>query len=133
MSESVILALIGGPVVIVITAFTSWFFARRKNNAEAKKTEAEADISELDKVEKAIKIWREMAENLLSEVNKLLEEKGNLSDEISKLNETITTLYAEVNKLKSINNRILCALRNITPENAHEVVNELKQNIDGHV
>jgi len=121
----IIVTAIAGVITAFGGAFAGWFFTRKKNNAEA-------EISELDGVEKAIKIWRETAENLLAEVNKHLEEKRNLSDEISKLNETITTLYAEVNKLKQINNRILCALRNITPENAKQVVDELTQHIEGH-
>ena len=131
MSETLIIAL-AGLITSFGSAFAAWVFARRKNIADGKKAEAEAEISELDSVEKAIKIWRETAENLLTEVNKHLEDKRNLADEIVKLNDTITTLYAEVNKLKSINNRNLCALKNITPENAKQVVDELNQHIEGH-
>lgn len=128
MSETLILAIISGPLAIILT----WLIARRKNKADGKKAEAEADISELDSVEKAIKIWRETAESLLLEANKRTDDNRVLGDEIRKLNDTITRLYAEVNKLKSINNRILCALNNITPDNAKEVVDKLNKEIETH-
>ena len=128
MSETLLYAIIGGPITILLT----WVIARKKNLADGKKAEAEADISELDSVEKAIKIWRETAESLLLEANKRTDDNRVLGDEIRKLNDTITRLYAEVNKLKSINNRILCALNNITPDNAKEVVDKLNQEIEQH-
>lgn len=131
--SDIILMAIGGSITTFVAGFTAWIFARKRNNADGKKAEAEAEISELDSVEKAIKIWRETAENLLLELNKKLEDNRMLGEEIRKLNDTITTLGAEVNKLKSINNRILCALRNITPETAQEVVDKLNEDIKDHV
>lgn len=44
--------------------FFGWFFTRKKTNAEAKS-------SELENVEHAIKIWREMSEQLKKEVEDL--------------------------------------------------------------
>lgn len=130
--SDIILMAIGGSITTFFAGFTAWFFARKRNKADGKKAEAEAEISELDSVEKAIKIWRETAESLLQELNKRIDDNKKLGEEISKLNDTITSLYAEVNKLKSINNRILCALNNITPDNAKEVVNKLNQEIEKH-
>lgn len=98
-------------VTSLLSSIGTWLFARRKNKADAK-------ISELKSVEMAIAIWREAAVKLTEEVTKLREENK--------------TLYAEINKLKSINNRILSALKNITPDNAKEVVEKLNSDIEGH-
>lgn len=130
--SDILLTAIAGLLTTFGGAFAAWIFARSKNKADGKKAEAEAESSELDSVEKAIKIWRETAESLSQEANKRADDNKALSEEIRKLNDTITNLYAEVNKLKSINNRILCALNNITPDNAKEMVDNLNKEIGKH-
>lgn len=52
----------------VLTTIGGWFFGRRMNNAEAKKSEAQAKGNELDNVEKAVKIWRDLADELKTEI-----------------------------------------------------------------
>lgn len=93
-----------------LTGFVAWFFARRKNNADAKK-------SELDNVEDAIAIWREMAQQLAVELKSLREENKVLAQ--------------EVKKLRLSNNKIVKALDTITSENVAAVVAELKKDL-GH-
>ena len=104
--SDILLTAIAGLITTFGGAFGGWFFTRKKNNAEA-------EISELQGVEKAIGIWRETAEKLTEEVKKLREENQNL--------------YFEICKLRSVNNRILKALSNITPDNAKQMVDEIKQ------
>lgn len=45
----------------IISAFVAWFFARKKN-------EAEANSLELDNVDKAIAIWRKLAQDLEAKI-----------------------------------------------------------------
>lgn len=107
---------------VVITALSSfasaaitWLFARRRNAADARKVEAEAKVSELDVIEDAIKIWREIAEDLKKEVQRLSDDNK--------------ALKCEVGKLRLINNKILRALDKINNDNAMEVVNSIKNEI----
>lgn len=97
------------------SATLAWLFARRKSMAEARKSEAEAKASELDVIEDAIKIWRELAEDLKKEVQRLSEDNK--------------ALKCEVGKLRLINSKILRALDRITSENAEMVVKQLKKDI----
>jgi len=53
----------------VISSFLSIRITRRKLKAEVETTEATAKGSELDNVEKAISIYREMVEDLKKELN----------------------------------------------------------------
>ncbi|MEJ5316780.1 MAG: hypothetical protein WHS63_07215 [Tenuifilum sp.] len=99
----------------IITASVTWLLARRKNIADARKAEAEAKASELDVIEDAIKIWRELAEDLKKEVQRLSDDNK--------------ALKCEVGKLRLINNKILRALDKINADNAEMVVNQLKKDI----
>lgn len=98
-----------------VTALVTWIFARRKNNADARKVEAEAKQGELDVIEDAIKIWREIAEDLKKEVKRLSDDNKQLK--------------SEVHRLRQINTKILIALDKITTENAAEIISKLKNEI----
>lgn len=63
-------AISSGTLVWIITAKAT----RKKANAEATQTEAQARGTELDNVEKAVRVWRELSTEL-SERVKILEEK----------------------------------------------------------
>lgn len=74
----------------ITSAGGAWFFARRKNNAEASR-------AELENVEKAITIWREQAEKLMTQVaaleakiSQLEKDNENLHDEIRRLRGRVT-------------------------------------------
>ena len=58
-----------------LSSFVTYIIARRK-------TLAEAQGSEIDNVQKAIAVWRELAENLEAKVDKLIEENSLLKDEV---------------------------------------------------
>lgn len=98
------------------TAAIAWFFARRKNLAEARKSEAEAKTSELEVIENAIKIWREIAEDLKKEVQRLSEDNK--------------ALKCEVSRLRYINNKILQALDKMTKDNIEQIVGQIKNEIN---
>lgn len=91
--------------------------------AQKKKANAEAKGSELSNVETAIKIWREMAENLSDELKEQQLKTMEMKNELEKLTK-------EVNRLTCINSRIVRLLDKITPENLTNTVEEIKKAIE---
>lgn len=91
-------------IVGILTGLGGWFSARKKNNADAR-------MSELDVVEKAIAVWRQMSEDmqkryddLRKRYDSLLERQNAIEDELQGLREDNHRLSREnktlVNKLK---------------------------------
>lgn len=78
------LPYIGGAVASAM----AWLLGKRKAKADAQKTE-------LDSVEKAISIWRQLAQDFKKEVDELRVEIGELREENEKLSK-------EVNRLSKI-------------------------------
>ena len=89
----------------LITAFTTslvtWLFARKKNSAEV-------ESLELDNVDKATGIWRELAEDLKTEIdslrvhqNKMIAENQTLIIKITNLTTQNEQLTKEVKKLET--------------------------------
>jgi predicted RNase H-like nuclease (RuvC/YqgF family) len=58
-----------------LSSFVTYIIARRK-------TVAEAQSSEIDNVQKAIAVWRELAQSLEAKVDKLIEENTLLKQEV---------------------------------------------------
>lgn len=81
-------------IVAFSTAAITWFFARKKQAAEVK-------TNELDNVEKAIVIWRGIAEDLGKKVDMLTAKCEVLSQEIDALRKENQSLKAN---LRQINN-----------------------------
>lgn len=73
-----------------IPATVTWLLARKKNNADVK-------TSELNNVDKAIKIWRELSEGMESRFNREIEE---LRKENCDLQQQVTIVMKENNELK---------------------------------
>jgi predicted nucleic acid-binding Zn-ribbon protein len=73
--------------------FFGWFFTRKKSNAEAKG-------SEMDNVEHAIKIWRESAQSLQLENEKLSKKVEDLSNAIEEMRLDLITVHRENKALK---------------------------------
>lgn len=93
--------IISGAVGIA-TALVGYLLGKKKQDAETRVTEAQAQFSELDATEKAVAIWRSLAEDLKREVdelriliNELREENGKLKDEIGHLQEKLTRIVQE--------------------------------------
>lgn len=102
MSEVIITA-----IVSIVTGLAGFVFGKRKNNAEANSTE-------LENVQMAIKIWREEAERLDVKVHLLEDHLNLLKDENNKLKCEIDRLSKEVDRLTVCNRK-----RNPKPKN-HE-------------
>lgn len=75
-------------------AFSGWFFGRRKQAAEAV-------ASELETVEKAVAIWREIAQDLKKELAEQTAKIEAQSAKIVKLSEEVSTLRRDNARLLS--------------------------------
>ena len=92
----IIATYVVGPLV---TALVAYLIGKRKVNAEASK-------NELDNVEQAIKIWREMAEDL---TGKLGQRDATISEQNAKLDKLLnqnTHLLNKVNALERDYNKL---------------------------
>lgn len=99
------LALIAAPVV---SAFAAWFFARKKNNAEA-------ESSELDNTAKAIKIWRELNEDLKrtlqADIDRLRDENCELKKQVTQVMEENESLRKKMRSLEAENKQLIKQLK----------------------
>lgn len=85
------IGLIENTVIAGSSAVITWWFSRKKQDAELK-------ASELDNVEKAISIWRELAQDLGKKVEDLSNRCELLSSEINELRGENKTLKTELKK-----------------------------------
>ena len=90
--------IISGAVGIA-TAIVGYLLGKKKQDAETRVTQAQAQTSELDATEKAVAIWRGLAEDLKREVdelrilvNELRSENDRLRQEIEHLQENLAKL-----------------------------------------
>lgn len=90
--------------------------AKREAEANAKKAEANAKASEIENVDAAVKIWRDLAEKMAERQNELAEQVDGLS--------------IEVRRLKNATNKVVRLLDRITPENMAEMVAKIKYEIE---
>lgn len=105
-----IMTLLGGGI---IGRFLTLKYTRQKAKADAKS-------SELDNVQEAITIWREMAASLKKEISELSHKNESMQKELEGLRRA-------VNRLSSINNRMVKLLDKITPENLETMVEQIKK------
>lgn len=115
MTEAIITLLVAATST-VITAVVTWLFAKKKSMAETRLLLAKSQKTELETIEDAVKIWRELAEDLKKEVQRLSADNK--------------ALKTEVGRLLVINNLILEALDRITKDNIETIVKELKKDIN---
>lgn len=87
----------------------------KKAAANAKEADASAQSSELANVEAAIKIWRNMAQEMATDRAMLAEQVEELS--------------SEVRRLKNATNRMARLLDRITPENMTETIDIIRKEI----
>lgn len=70
-------------------AFSGWIFARRKNKLEA-------DSNEIDNLDKAVAVWRTIAEDLKRENAEKRAQEKELRDEISELRQRVSDLEEQL-------------------------------------
>lgn len=77
----------------LVSGFSGWLFARRKQAAEAA-------ASELETIEKAVSIWREVAQDLKKELESQSREIAKLRDEVSTLRRDNARLLSELKQIQ---------------------------------
>ena len=89
-----ILEFLNNPFLLTIAGgFSGWFFGRRKQKAEAFQSELEA-------IEKAVGIWREIAQDLKVELTEQGLQLQKLQDEVSTLRRDNARLLSELKLIK---------------------------------
>jgi septal ring factor EnvC (AmiA/AmiB activator) len=111
--------LLGGGLIAIFTMRAQ----KRKVTAEAEKEVASADSIELDNVEKAIKIWREMAETLKTELEKRDKDYRTMQEQLSEFKKA-------VDKMNTTNAKILRVLETISRDNIEGPVKQIKDAIN---
>lgn len=89
-------------IVAIGSAIITYLLAKKKEKAEIEVTSAQVQISELDATEKAVAIWRSLAEDLHNQVNELRILVQQLRTENDRLKEEIELLKEQVRLNKHI-------------------------------
>ena len=118
ISNLIALAM-GGGFIYMLTIRAQ----RKKAAAEAQGAEALAESTELDNVEKAIKIWREMAESLREELAASREKYEAVVIQVNELKKSI-------DRLNTTNAKILRMLDKMSPSNFDKLITEIKQELE---
>ncbi|HBX45562.1 MAG TPA: hypothetical protein DEG28_06755 [Porphyromonadaceae bacterium] len=103
---------LGGSLIVTVVTLRA---TKTKAEADAQKARAEAKTTEIDNVDSAIKIWRDLATDMSVKYDLVLVE--------------LEKLRKEVNRLNRINTKIMKLLDKITPENMEAIVEQIKTEI----
>jgi len=106
----------GGGLLVTITTLRA---QRKKANADAKGAEATAESTELDNVDKAVKIWRDLAETMEQRNNQMQKNYDDLLCEVQ-------SLRIEVKKQNGTINKIFKILDSVNHDNLEEKIKEAK-------
>lgn len=82
----------------IASALVGWWFGRTKEQMEVQ-------TSELDNVDKAVKIYREMIEDLSNKYAKAISDLEAANLRIRELEESVDNLVAELKKYKQLNGK----------------------------
>ena len=66
-----------------VTQVLNWIVSKKREEKELQKVDAEVQSSEIDNVEKAIAIWRNLANEMNAQVVELKAQIRNLSEEVA--------------------------------------------------
>ena len=105
--------VLGGGLIVTLITLKS---TKKQAEADAQKALAVAKATEIENVDAAVKIWRELAE-------KMSERQVGLSEQVEELS-------VEVRRLKNATNRVVRLLDRITPENLSEMVKKIRSEIE---
>ncbi|MGP6603653.1 cell wall anchor protein [Ornithobacterium rhinotracheale] len=85
-------------ITAIVGAFVAWFFARKKQQMEVQ-------ANELDNVDKAVRIYREMIENLGTQLKTAIVELDAAKKTIKELEQKVEALTNELTKYKQLNGK----------------------------
>lgn len=121
--SSVLSFIFGGGLLMLFTLRPSV----KKADAEADKSQSEAKTTELDNVQEAIKIWREMAEGMKAERDEYKASFLEVTQHNTEMATQMDAIRKELAKLSAINNKMVKLLDKITPDNLNEMVDKIKK------
>ena len=107
--------------------FTTVRAQKRKAEEEANKVREEVKTNELDNVQEAIKIWREMAESMKAERDDYKKSYLEVLKHNSEMAEQLEAIRKELSRLTNINGKMVKLLDKITPENLSEMIETIKK------
>jgi len=82
------IAIIGGAIATILSGFTSWFFAKRKYNAEV-------DNNLISNMQESLEFYKTLADDNKQRLEEVLAENADLRGQVADLRE-------QVNKMTSI-------------------------------
>ena len=88
----------GSFIGMVLSGLVGWFFGRPKQQMELQ-------ASELDNVDKAVKIYREMIEDLGTKYANAIDELKKANQRIKDLEASVEELLTELKKYKQLNGK----------------------------
>lgn len=95
--------------------------------AQKKKADAEAKNGELDNVQEAITIWRQMAESLKIERDEYKASYLEVQKHNTEMAEQLIAIRKQLARLTNINSKMVSLLDKITPENLENMVEQIKK------
>jgi len=102
-------------ILSAIPATVTWLLARRKNNADAK-------TSELNNVDKAIKIWRDLTEGMEDrfkyQIDELRKENCDLQQQVTIVMKENNELKEQMNALEGENKKLISQLKIFNKNNS---------------
>lgn len=88
---------------------------------------AEVKSNELDNVQEAVKIWREMAEALNIKLAESITAQQQMATKYAEMTVIVETFKKDIAKLTSNINKMMKMLDSITPENITQTVEQIKK------
>lgn len=79
------IAIVGGVIASVVSGFSSWFFAKRKYNAEV-------DSSLISNMSESLEFYKALADDNKHRLDEVLAENAELRKEVSELRDQVTHL-----------------------------------------
>lgn len=104
-------------VAATVTQFVNWMFNRRKEAKELEKAASETQSAELDNIEKAVAIWRKLAEEMNQQVVEMKAQSKLMGEEIEKLRIENVTLKQSIEELRLENSALKQQISELRSEN----------------
>ena len=79
------LAILGGVISTIITGFTSWFFTKKKYNAEV-------DNNLINNMQESLEFYKALADDNKSRLDEVLSENNDLRRQVADLREQVSKL-----------------------------------------
>lgn len=114
--STLINVVLGGGLIVTLVTLRQ---VKKKVTGEADQAAAIADSTELDNVEKAITIWRKMAESLECELTATRVKSEQMAAQLLALNE-------EVESLRKRNDKMLRLIQTMNHDNFTQIIEQIK-------